>query len=226
LATGPAITVWACTRPAGAGEDGGRSSHGARNSTLPRTVRPAVCRIRLVPPSVRSMHMGSLRVLSRVLGSCGVGASFAPPCCARATLLIATWLGSPDGRSTRTVAAPQLSRVAAARRADARVVEPAPVPGYLLPPMHQPRLATGQALTGITDVHIHVQPWRELKPHVLETMWRGQNAHRDLMIQVMDDPRALLEIMDRAGVWRVGLVNYPSPDVMGFTDASNAFAAT
>src|SRR5207247_6575280 len=56
-------------------------------------------------------------------------------------------------------------------------------------------------------------------------MWRGQTAHRDLMIQVMDDPRALLEIMDRAGVWRVGLVNYPSPDVMGFTDASNAFAA-
>src|SRR2546422_9218331 len=56
-------------------------------------------------------------------------------------------------------------------------------------------------------------------------MCRGQNAHRDLMIQVMDDPRALLEVMDRSGVWRAGLVNYPSPDVMGFTDASNAFAA-
>src|SRR2546430_11551838 len=31
--------------------------------------------------------------------------------------------------------------------------------------------------------------------------------------------------MDRAGVWRVGLVNYPSPDVMGFTDAANEFSA-
>src|SRR2546425_11661617 len=92
--------------------------------------------------------------------------------------------------------------------------------------MNHPRLATGQALTGITDVHIHVQPWRELKPNVLETMWRGENAHRDLMIQVMDDPRALLEIMDRAGVWRGGLVNYPPPHVMGFTDASNALAPT
>src|SRR5436189_5369559 len=96
------------------------------------------------------------------------------------------------------------SGVAAARRADERVVEPAPVPGYLLRPMNHPRLATGQAPTGITDVHIHVQPWRELKPHVLETMWRGENAHRDLMIQVMDDPRALLEIMDGTGVWRAG----------------------
>src|SRR2546426_2298193 len=92
--------------------------------------------------------------------------------------------------------------------------------------MSSPPSATRISSSRITDVHIHVQPWRELKPNVLETMWRGENAHRDLMIQVMDDPRALLEIMDRAGVWRVGLVKYPSPDVMGFTDASNAFAAT
>src|SRR3989441_3942092 len=92
--------------------------------------------------------------------------------------------------------------------------------------MNHPRLATGQALTGITDVHIHVQPWRELKPNVLETMWRGENAHRDLMVQVMDDPRALLEIMDRAGVWRVGLVHYPSPDEVGVTDAGQTVAGT
>src|SRR3989441_2273206 len=91
--------------------------------------------------------------------------------------------------------------------------------------MSRPPSATPLAPSRITDVHIHVQPWRELKPRVLEIMWRGQDAHRDLMIQVMDDPRALLQIMDHAGVWRAGLVNYPSPDVMGFTDASNSFAA-
>src|SRR2546425_2336033 len=78
----------------------------------------------------------------------------------------------------------------------------------------------------ITDVHIHIQPWRELKPAVLDVMWRGEAAaQRDRLIQLMEDPRALLEVMDRAGVWRVGLVNYPSPDIMGFTDATNAFAA-
>src|SRR5213595_321294 len=80
-------------------------------------------------------------------------------------------------------------------------------------------------LTRITDVHVHVQPWRELKPAAFAVMWRGPDVDRDRMIQVMEDPKALLEVMDRAGVWRVGLVNYPSPDVMGFTDASNAFAA-
>src|SRR5205807_2529944 len=34
-----------------------------------------------------------------------------------------------------------------------------------------------------------------------------------------------LDEMDRTGVWRAGLVNYPSPDVMGFTDAANVFSA-
>ncbi|HUL50399.1 MAG TPA: amidohydrolase family protein [Gemmatimonadales bacterium] len=81
------------------------------------------------------------------------------------------------------------------------------------------------ALTRITDVHIHVQPWREMKPAVLETMRRGKEDQFDLLRQVMDDPSALLEIMDRSGVWRVGLVNYPAPDVLGFTDATNAFSA-
>src|SRR5438270_679863 len=78
----------------------------------------------------------------------------------------------------------------------------------------------------ITDVHIHIQPWRELKPQVLAVMWRDKEAERDLMVQLMEDPRALLQVMDRSGVWRAGLVNYPSPDVMGFTDATNMFSAT
>ncbi len=60
---------------------------------------------------------------------------------------------------------------------------------------------------------------------MLDVLWRGQEAHRDFLVQLMEDPPTLLEVMDRAGVWRVGLVNYPSPDVMGFTDATNTFAA-
>lgn len=83
----------------------------------------------------------------------------------------------------------------------------------------------GHGLTRITDVHVHIQPWRELKPEVLEAMRRGKEAHWELLLSVMDDPKVLLELMDRAGVWRVGMVNYSSPDVMGFTDATNSFAA-
>lgn len=77
----------------------------------------------------------------------------------------------------------------------------------------------------ITDVHIHVQPWREVKPEILAAMRRGKEADWDFLAQVANDPRALLEIMDRAGVWRVGLVHYPDPDVMGFSAGTNTFAA-
>jgi predicted TIM-barrel fold metal-dependent hydrolase len=56
-------------------------------------------------------------------------------------------------------------------------------------------------------------------------MRKGKEDHWDLLIALMDDPRALLEVMDKSGVWRVGLVNYPSPDIMGFDDSTNTFAA-
>ncbi|MBI4420256.1 MAG: hypothetical protein HY560_05475 [Gemmatimonadetes bacterium] len=82
-----------------------------------------------------------------------------------------------------------------------------------------------ERLTRITDVHIHIQPWRDLKPKVQETMRRGKEDHWHFLLAMMDDPQALLEIMDRSGVWRVGMVNYVAPDVMGFTEATNTFAA-
>ena len=75
----------------------------------------------------------------------------------------------------------------------------------------------------VTDVHIHIQPWRDMKPAVQAAMRRGKEAHWDFLLSMMDDAKVLLDIMDRSGVWRVGLVNYVSPDVMGFTDTTNTF---
>lgn len=77
----------------------------------------------------------------------------------------------------------------------------------------------------VTDVHVHIQPWRDMKPSVQEAMRKGKEAHWDFLLSMMDDPKVLLDIMDRSGVWRVGMVNYVSPDVMGFTDTTNAFVA-
>ena len=54
----------------------------------------------------------------------------------------------------------------------------------------------------ITDVHIHIQPWRALKPKVQEAMRKGKEDHWEFLISLMDDPRALLEVMDKSGVWR------------------------
>jgi len=48
----------------------------------------------------------------------------------------------------------------------------------------------------ITDVHVHIQPWRDLKPNVLDVMRRGKEQHWELLIAVMDDPKVLLDVMD------------------------------
>lgn len=77
---------------------------------------------------------------------------------------------------------------------------------------------------GITDLHVHIQPWRDLKKSVADVMRKGKEDHWDWLLSLMDDPAALLEIMDRDGIWRVGLINYPSQDIMGFDDSTNEFA--
>lgn len=77
----------------------------------------------------------------------------------------------------------------------------------------------------ITDVHIHIQPWRQLKPGAMEAMRRGKEEHFEFLLALMDDPKLLLRILDEEGIDRVGLVNYPSERVMGFNDETNAFAA-
>ena len=80
-------------------------------------------------------------------------------------------------------------------------------------------------LPGVTDVHVHIQPWKQMKPAVMEAMRQGKEDHWDFLIALMEDPKLLLDIMDKSGIWRIGMVNYPSPDLMGFTLETNEFAA-
>ncbi len=70
------------------------------------------------------------------------------------------------------------------------------------------------SLPGVSDLHIHIQPWRQLKPDVLEVMRRGKEAEWDRLTALMDDPKLLLDVLDKSDIWRVGLINYPSPDLM------------
>ena len=76
----------------------------------------------------------------------------------------------------------------------------------------------------VTDAHIHVQPWWELKPEVLEVMTRGR-ADVDELQKIMKSPEHLLRRLDADGIERAVLVNYPSPDLMGFTHRVNEYVA-
>ncbi|HYR46795.1 MAG TPA: amidohydrolase family protein [Thermoanaerobaculia bacterium] len=76
----------------------------------------------------------------------------------------------------------------------------------------------------VFDCHIHVQPWEQLKPEALAIMASGR---RDLarIQRALADPGALLSLMDEEGVERAALINYPAPDVMGFTNRANDWVA-
>lgn len=76
----------------------------------------------------------------------------------------------------------------------------------------------------IIDIHVHIQPWEQLKPAVRDKMIAGR---KDLATieQYIASPRAFLQFLDANEVERVGLINYPSPDLMGFTAATNDFIA-
>ena len=93
------------------------------------------------------------------------------------------------------------------------------------PSLPLPAPVAVSAAPGVSDLHTHIQPWRQLKPSVAAVMQQGKPAEWDRFHALMDDPSLLLEVLDQAGIWRVGLINYPSPDVMGFTDETNRFAA-
>jgi len=72
----------------------------------------------------------------------------------------------------------------------------------------------------VIDAHIHVQPWRQLRPGALERISSGRRD-LDLIRRLFDDPAAFLRFLDEQGIDRAVLVNYVSPDVIGFTDEVN-----
>ncbi len=76
----------------------------------------------------------------------------------------------------------------------------------------------------VFDVHVHVQPWEQMKPGVRALMAGGR---RDLpaIQEALSDPARLLALMDREGVEKAALINYVAPEVMGFTAEANDWIA-
>jgi predicted TIM-barrel fold metal-dependent hydrolase len=72
----------------------------------------------------------------------------------------------------------------------------------------------------VIDAHIHVQPFHMLKPEAREVFWH-RKPNREELEGYAADPARLLRHMDAEGIERVGLINYVSPEVMGFTDEAN-----
>ncbi len=76
----------------------------------------------------------------------------------------------------------------------------------------------------VIDFHLHVQPWDTLKSEVLAA-WRKTQKDFPELERIMKDPQRFLAMLDAAGVEKACLVNYPSPDVMGFDEGVNDYVA-
>jgi len=72
----------------------------------------------------------------------------------------------------------------------------------------------------VTDLHVHIQPWEMLLPAVKARMEQGR-ADLAPIREFMHSPAAFLRFLDGLGIERVALINYPSPDLMGFTRETN-----
>ena len=79
-------------------------------------------------------------------------------------------------------------------------------------------------MTRIIDIHVHIQPLHMIKPEALELIKHGRRDYADVE-RCSSDPVAFLKYLDAAGVERAGLINYVSPDVIGYTAEANDWVA-
>ncbi len=79
-------------------------------------------------------------------------------------------------------------------------------------------------MTQAIDVHIHIQPLEMLNPGARQAF---QAHHADFaeVQEIVSSPLKFLLYLDRVGVEKAALINYVSPDVMGFTVEVNEWIA-
>jgi uncharacterized protein len=79
-------------------------------------------------------------------------------------------------------------------------------------------------VTPIIDIHIHIQPLEMFKPHARELIKHGRKDYPDV-VKYSSSPADFLRFLDEAEIERAGLINYVSPEVIGFTTEVNDWIA-
>ncbi|MFL5802592.1 MAG: amidohydrolase family protein [Roseiflexaceae bacterium] len=81
----------------------------------------------------------------------------------------------------------------------------------------------------IIDAHLHIQPWEMVKPEAQKTLFVRSRAGMGDPRQYMDPdagPARLIAYMDANNVEQVAIINYVSPNVIGFQEHGvNEFSA-
>lgn len=76
----------------------------------------------------------------------------------------------------------------------------------------------------IIDIHIHIQPLHMFKPRALALVQKGRRDYAEVE-EYSSNPTAFLRFLDEVGIERAGLINYVSPEVIGFPPEVNEWIA-
>jgi predicted TIM-barrel fold metal-dependent hydrolase len=79
-------------------------------------------------------------------------------------------------------------------------------------------------LPPIIDIHVHINPHGMVNSSALELIKRGRRDY-DEAEKYAANPAEFLKFMDSAEIERAGLINYVSPEVIGFTAEINDWIA-
>ena len=68
------------------------------------------------------------------------------------------------------------------------------------------------------DAHAHITPLRMMKPGPMEEWKRTYGDKLGEILEIVENPRRLLEHLDREAIEKVVCINYIARDIFGFTD--------
>ena len=75
------------------------------------------------------------------------------------------------------------------------------------------------------DDHVHIMPWELIKPDALKAFLKTHGAKFEWIRATTSDPDKFARYLDECGVARAVLINYVSPEVIGFDERVNEFSA-
>jgi uncharacterized protein len=76
---------------------------------------------------------------------------------------------------------------------------------------------------GVTDCHVHINPIWEMRPEARELL--DHDSVGGQLEEYVRNPAQFLRYLDRSGVDRAVLVNYVSPNIVGYTERANTFVS-
>jgi len=76
----------------------------------------------------------------------------------------------------------------------------------------------------VIDAHVHIAPWEQVRADAAASLAVGRNG-MDEVHAVCRDPYRLIDYMDARSIEKLVMVNYVTPEVVGFTESANDFSA-